>query len=69
MESTTAPIISDSKFQSAPDKLTVYYPKGSDYSTWKTAAANYNWTFVEYETEGITEGITEGTTGGLEGEW
>ena len=61
MESTTAPIISGSNFQSAPDKLTVYYPKGSDYSTWKTAAANYNWTFVEYE--------TEGTTGGLEGEW
>jgi hypothetical protein len=52
MKSTTAPIISNSKFQNAPKGLTLYYPKGSDYSTWITAANGLNWTFVEYETEG-----------------
>jgi len=44
----TAPILGEYVFTLCNSSGTLYYPKGSDYSTWKSASVLSRWTFKEF---------------------
>ena len=55
----TAPTIQSGSFDSISRVGTLYYPKGSDYSTWKSNAKLSGWTFVEFEARDIEERVDD----------
>ena len=52
--STTAPVVTSSTFNSIATGGTLYYPEGSDYSSWLYYLGYYLWNQVEFNLESVS---------------